>query len=91
MRDVEAAALPVLRVAVLRRAVDREGHLVDAGVHQPPRLLLGERQAVGAGVEVDVREVRLDVLAHLDGALVQERLAVVEEVDPRRATARPRR
>jgi hypothetical protein len=29
-----------------------------------------------------VREPLLDVLAHLHGALVQERFAVVEEVDP---------
>ena len=28
-----------------------------------------------------MRELRLDVFAHLDGALVQERLAVIEEVD----------
>ena len=80
-RDVELPALAVLDVALLGRAVDRERHLVDAGVHEAPRLRLGERQAVGARVEVDVREMRLDVLAHLDGALVEERLAVVEEVD----------
>ena len=82
MRDVELPALAVLDVAVLGRAVDREGHLVDARVDQPPRLGFGERQAVGARVEVDVRKMGLDVLAHLDGALVEERLAVVEEVDP---------
>ena len=81
-RQVELAALPVAHVGLLRGAVDREGHLVDARVDQPPRFFLVEGQAVGAGVEVDVRELRLDVLAHLDGALVQERLAVVEEVDP---------
>ena len=28
-----------------------------------------------------MRELRLDVLAHLDGTLVEKRLAVVEEVD----------
>ena len=90
-RDVEPAALPVLHVAVRRRAVDRERHLVDARVHEPARLRLGERQAVGAGVEIDVREVRLDVLAHLDRALVQERLAVVEEVDADERRRRLRR
>ena len=79
--DVEAPALPVALVRLLRRAVDRERHLVDARVHEAPRRLLLERQAVGAGVEVDVRELRLHVLAHLDGPLVQERLAVIEEVD----------
>ena len=82
MRDVEAAALPVLDVAGLRGAVDGKGHLVDAGVDQAPGLLLGERKAVGARIDVDVRKAGLDVLAHLHGALVQERLAVVEEVDP---------
>ena len=82
-----------LHVALGGRAVDRERDLVDARVHQPSHLLLGERQAVGARVEIDVRELRLDVLAHLDRALVQERLAVVEEVDAaeRRARPRPRR
>src|SRR5438093_5308840 len=50
-------------------------------MHEPARLYLGQGKAVRAGVEIDVREVRLDVLAHLDGALVKERLAVVEEID----------
>ena len=87
-RLLEVAALAVLHVALRRRAVDREGHLVDARVHEASRPLLGEGEAVGARVQVDVRELRLDVLAHLDGALVQERLAVVEEVDaPERGPA----
>src|SRR5215213_11329269 len=43
---------------------------------------LRERQPVGARVEIDVRELRLDVLAHLHGALVEEGLSVIEEVDP---------
>src|SRR6516165_2650247 len=29
-----------------------------------------------------MRKPRLDVLAHLDGLFVQERLAVIEEIDP---------
>ena len=87
-REVEAATLAVLDVRLRRRAVDRERHLVDARVHEAPRLGFGQRQAVGAGVEVDVRKARLDVLAHLDRALVQKRFAVVEEVDPHQG--RPR-
>src|SRR5207247_11482568 len=78
---VEAAAPPVLFVRALRRAVDRERHLVYPGMYQPPRLLVGERKPVRARVQVHLREMRLDVLAHLDGALVEERLAVVDEVD----------
>ena len=35
-----------------------------------------------------MRKLRLDVLAHLDGALVEERLAVVEEVDAAERGAR---
>ena len=89
--DVEFPPLPVLLVARLRRAVDGEGDLVDAGVHEAAGLLLAKRQAVGARVEIDVREVRLDVLAHLDRALVQERFAVVEEVDASERRARLRR
>src|SRR5262249_33619219 len=46
------------------------------------RLLFREGESVGARIEIHVREVRLDVCAHLDGALVEERLAVVEEIDP---------
>ena len=69
-------------VALLARPIDREGHFVDAGPCEPPRLLLGKREAVRARVEVDVRIPALDVLAHLDRALVQEGFAVVEEVDP---------
>jgi hypothetical protein len=52
-------------------------------VHEPAYALFGECQAVGAGVEVNVREPRLDVLAHLDRSLVQERFAVIEEVHAR--------
>ncbi len=48
---------------------------------QPPGRRVVERQAVRARVEVDVREAGFDVLAHLDGALVQKRLAVIEKVD----------
>ena len=80
-RKVEPPALPVARVAFGKGAVDREGDLVDAGVDQPPGPRFGQRQSVGARVEIDLREALLDVLAHLDGPLVQERLAVVEEVD----------
>ena len=79
--EVEPAALPVFHVAFRRRAIDRKRHLIDARVHQPARLLFGQRQAVGAGVQVNSRKPRLDVFAHLDRALVQERLAVVEKVD----------
>jgi hypothetical protein len=61
---------------------------VTSSMPEAPRLLLGERQAVGARVEVDVREPRLDVLAHLDGPLVQEGLAVVEEVHAAQRRAR---
>ena len=68
-------------VALRGRAVDRERHLVDARTYQPPDLLLAEGEAVRARVEIDVRKLVLDVLAHLHGALVQEGLAVVEEVD----------
>ena len=82
-RDVELAALSVSRVALGRRAVDRERHLVYAGVHEAARLLLVEREAVRARVQIILRELRLDVLAHFDRALVEERLAVIEEVDPR--------
>ena len=78
---VELAALPIARVGILRRAVDRERDLVDARMHQAPRLLFVQREPVRARVEVDVRKLRLDVLAHLDRALVEERFAVVEEVD----------
>jgi hypothetical protein len=39
-RQVEAAALAVLHVAVRRRAVDRERHFVDARVREPARLRL---------------------------------------------------
>src|SRR6266487_5033062 len=85
---VEVPALPVLRVALGRGAVDREGHLVDPRVDEPPDLFLREGEAVRARVEIDVRKARLDVLAHLDGALVQESFAVVEEIDP--AERRPR-
>ena len=56
-RLVEIAALAVLHVGVLRRAVEREGDFVDARVDQAPRLLFGQGQAVGAGVEIDVREL----------------------------------
>ena len=68
-------------VGVLRRAVDGERHLVDAASGPAGAPGSVKREAVRARVEVDVREVRLDVLAHLHGALVQEGLAVVEEVD----------
>jgi len=80
--DVEAAALPVLDVAFLGRTVDGERHLVDAGVDEAARLVFVQREPVGARVDVDVREMRLDVLAHLDRALVEKRFAVVEEIDP---------
>jgi hypothetical protein len=50
-------------------------------VHEPARLRFIQGKAVRAGIEVDLRKLGLDVLAHLDGALVQERLAVVEEID----------
>jgi hypothetical protein len=64
-----------------------KGDFVDARVHQFPRLLLRERQAVRARVHVDVREMRLDVGAHFDGAFVKEGLTVVEEVDPPKGRA----
>ncbi len=84
-RSVESAPLPVAGVALGERAVDREGDLVDAGVNQPDGLRLTQGQSVGARVEIGPREPLLDVLAHLHGTFVQERLAVVEEVDPREA------
>ena len=56
-RLVEIAALAVLHVGLLRRAVDRERHLVDAGMDEAPGPVLGERQAVRARVEIDVREL----------------------------------
>ena len=51
-------------------------------MHQTARLCFVEGEPVRARIDIDVRKARLDVLAHLDGALVQKRLAVVEEVDP---------
>src|SRR4029077_18582647 len=80
---LEPAALPVFRVAPGGGAVDRKSDFVDPRVRETPRLLFAEGETVRAGVEVDVREVRLDVFAHLDGALVEEGFAVVEEVDAR--------
>ncbi len=78
---VEPAALPVGGIDVLRGAIHREGHFVDARPRQSSRRFLVEGAAIGGGVQVDVRVLALHQLAHLDGPLVQERLAVVEEVD----------
>ena len=50
-------------------------------MHEPARLLFRKRAAVRARVDVDVGKARLDVLAHLDRALVQKCFAVIEEVD----------
>ena len=55
---------------------------------EPSCLRLGEREPVGARVQVDVREAGLDVLAHFDGTLVQKRFSVVEEVDAGERRAR---
>ena len=54
---VEAAAPPVLFVRALRRAIDRERHLVYPGMYQPPCLLVGERKSVRARVQVHLREM----------------------------------
>src|SRR5262249_31761226 len=78
---LEVAALAVLLVRLLAGAIDRERDLVDPRSREPPRTLGRKRDAVRAGVEKDVRELRLDVLAHLLGALVEKCFAVVEEVD----------
>ena len=50
-------------------------------MHEPARLRVGQRKTVRARIEVDLREARLDVLTHLHRALVQERFAVVEEIN----------
>ena len=44
-------------------------------------LAVREREPIGARVQVDVLEARLDVLAHLHRALVEKCLAVIEKVD----------
>src|SRR5262249_48811524 len=43
--------------------------------------LLGKGETVRARIEIDVRKIRLDVLAHLNRTLMEESFAVIEKID----------
>ena len=78
----EISAAPVLLVGRLVRAVDGERDFVEPGSDDPFHLGFVEKQAVRADVEVDARVAGLEVFDHLDRLRVNERVAVVEEIEP---------